>query len=139
MGVSTDGQICFGNVYEEDFEFPWDAEPFEGDIEDWWRQEQGLDASKGYPAEGWLEYQKEFDAAHPLPVTLVNYCSDEYPMWILAVPSSSSSNSRGEALAFSPEDLTVTDEEKTALREFCIKYDLILAEDAAWYLTSYWG
>ena len=25
MGVSTDGQICFGISFGEDFEFPWDA------------------------------------------------------------------------------------------------------------------
>jgi hypothetical protein len=135
MGVSTDGQICFGNVYEEDFEFPWD----EYDLEDWWRKEQGFDESKDYPAEGWLDYQKEFDAAHPCPVKLVNYCSGEYPMWILAVPSTVRSNSRGQALRFDPSELVVSDVEAGALSEFCIKYDLIPEEDAGWYLTSYWG
>jgi hypothetical protein len=96
-------------------------------------------ASKDYPAEGWLDYQKEFDAAHPCPVRLVNYCSGDYPMWVLAVPGSVRSNNRGYAVRFDPAELIVTDAEVQALKEFCIKYDLIPEEDAGWYLTSYWG
>jgi len=155
MGQSTNGQICFGNAYEEDFEFPWDAEPWNGDHEDWWRAECGYAPSKElFDGEGdyidgikpeqavidaYFKEQRDFDAAHPFPVSLVNYCSGDYPMWILAVPSSVLSNSRGEARAFRPAELDVSDEEIAALREFCIKYDLIPAEDATWYLTSYWG
>lgn len=135
MGVSTDGQICFGNVYEEGFEFPWD----EYDLEDWWRKEQGFDESKGYPAEGWLDYQKEFDAAHPCSVELVNYCSGDCPMYILAVPSTCKSNNRGYPEQFEPLELVVPEGELKTFHDFCIKHDLIPEEDAAWYLTSYWG
>jgi len=151
MGVSTDGQICFGNVYEEEFEFPW-GDNDEG-IEGWWRSQNGFVDSIHDEKGDWIngvkptdeqyrEYwksQREFDAIHPLPVALVNYCSGEYPMWIIAVPSSCRSNSRGEALAFDPSELTVTDAEVEALKEFCVKYELIPAEGPGWYLTSYWG
>jgi len=137
MGVSTDGQICFGNVYEDGFEFPWDAG--DGDLEDWWRKQNGFDQSKDYPAEGWLEYGKEFEAAHPCPVELVNYCSGEYPMWMLAVPSTCKSSSRGYPEKFQPSELVVPEAELKAFHDFCIKYDLVPEEDAAWYLTSYWG
>jgi hypothetical protein len=138
MGQSTDGCIAYGVVFEDGYEFPWDAEPFNGDLEEWWRVEQGFDASKGYPAEGWLDYQKQFDAAHPLPAQVENYCSGNYPMWLLAVPSSRRSASRGE-----PEKLDalpdVTEAEKTALREFCAKYQLTPEKAEGWYLYSYWG
>ena len=36
MGVSTDGQICFGIAFEECTEFPWDSEEYDGDIDAWW-------------------------------------------------------------------------------------------------------
>lgn len=151
MSVSTDGQICFGNVYEEDFEFPWENH----DIESWWRKECGFkpsvelyDESGEYvngvkPSQDVIDaYYKEhrdFDLAHVLPVELVNYCSGEFPMWIIAVPSSCRSNNRGYAERFEPGDLTVTKDEIATLRDFCIKYDLIPSEDAGWYLTSCWG
>jgi len=155
MGISTDGQICFGNVYEEDFEFPWDAVEFDGDHEDWWRKECGykpstvlFDEDGEYlngvkPSQSaiddYFQEQREFDVAHPFPVEIVNYCSGECPMYILAVPSSFKSNSRGYPEKFEPSELKVSDEEIAALRNFCIKYDLIPEEDAGWYLTSYWG
>jgi len=34
MGVSTDGQICYGICVDE-IELPWD-ESYDGDIESWW-------------------------------------------------------------------------------------------------------
>jgi hypothetical protein len=155
MGVSTDGQICFGNVYEEGFEFPWDAEPFDGDYEEWWRKERGFQHSfEIYDEEGeylngvrpapesidaYHKEQLDFDTANPFPLELVNYCSGDYPMWILAVPSSCRSNNRGYAERFNPSELVVTDEEVKVLHDFCVKYDLIPEEDAGWYLTSYWG
>lgn len=155
MGVSTDGQICFGNKYEEEFQFPWDAEPFNGDESDWWRVECGFNPSQVVfdehgeylngvkPSDevirGHFEEQTAFDKAHPLPFQVINYCSGDYPMWILAVPSTVRRNNRGEARRFEPTDLVVTDAETHALREFCIKHDLIPEEDAGWYLTSYWG
>ena len=36
MSTSTDGQICYGIAFEEGFEFPWDADEYDGDIEEWW-------------------------------------------------------------------------------------------------------
>ena len=32
MGVSTDGQICYGIVFEEGHEFPWASDEYEKDI-----------------------------------------------------------------------------------------------------------
>lgn len=155
MGVLTNGQICYGNVYEEGFEFPWDAAPFDGDEEGWWRVECGYKPSqvlfddKGNYLNGikpsdeavraHFAEQQAFDDAHPLPVGLVNYCSGECPMWILAVPSTVRSNRRGYPRPFDPQELVVSSDEKKALYEFCVKYNLISDTDAGWYLTSYWG
>lgn len=65
MGVSTDANLCFGVVLAELQDTPWD------------------DIDMG--AEEWFE--DKVDKENP-PVSLVNYCSDSCPAYILAVPSS---------------------------------------------------
>src|SRR5437868_783086 len=100
MSVSTDGQIGYGVIFEDGCEFPWgDSDP-----EQWWRNECGFKSS--------------------FPVELVNYCSGDYPMYMLAVPSSILSNSRGYPEEFDPIKLVVTDKEKAPLIDFCKKYNL---------------
>lgn len=134
MGQSTDGQLSYGVVFEDGQEFPWADDS--GGIDDWWRKQQGFKDSIHDDDGNWIGGVKPneeaydlyfaersaFDAAHPLPVTEVNYCSGEYPMIILAVPSSYRRASRGypEKIDVLP---AVSEAEKTALRE----------------LSSYWG
>jgi len=151
MGQSTNGQICYGIMFEEDTEFPWD------DVgeEDWWLNVKGFrhsfqlfDASGNYlngvePTEEqsdiyWGERSK-FLEDNPLPVSLVNYCSGECPMWIIAVPDTVRYNYRGYPKAFNPSDLTVADQSVAALLDFCKQYDIPIDSEPAWYLSSYWG
>lgn len=103
MGVSTDGQICYGILFEEGVEFPWDDERFDGDMDDWWLFEvlkfrhsfeiydpdgnyiDGTRPSQERISEYYNE-SREFLKANPCPVTKVTHCSCDYPMCILAVP-----------------------------------------------------
>ena len=126
-------QICFGIAFEEDYEFPWSGE--DSDIETWWRDLNGfkhsfeLFDSEGNYIDGkepsgevvvkYFDEEREFDKLHPLPVEMVNYCSGDYPMWIIAVPSSCLSARRGYPSVFNPADLVVSDTEVQALVEFC--------------------
>lgn len=138
MGQSTNGQLCYGVVFEDGYEFPWDAEPFDGDLEEWWRAENGFDDTKGYPAEGWLEYQKQFDAERPCPAKLINYCSGEYPMYMLAIPSTALTAWRGSPKRMDAlPEMSEADQKAFAL--FLEKYDLKPEGEAGWYLSSYWG
>lgn len=138
MSTSTNGQLAYGLIFEDGYGFPWNDESFHGDFEDWWRTEQGFDESKGYPAEGWLEYQKEFDVEHPRPAEEINYCSGDYPMYMLAVPSSVRTAYRG-----SPERIEALPEVSaagvSALLAFCEQYKLKPEGEIGWYLSSYWG
>jgi len=120
MGMSTDGNICFGISFPEDHPFPW------GNYEEgaWW-EEHGTG---------------------PFPVALVNVCNSEYPIWIVAVPSSTISASRGNPQMFDPTSLVVTPEETKALIKFCedhclskmnSKWDTPVDLTPRWYLASY--
>lgn len=138
MSTSTNGQLAYGLIFEDGYEFPWNHESFDGDLDDWWRKEQGFDESRGYPADNWLDYQKQFDKEHPRPVEEVNYCSGEYPMYMLAVPSSILTAYRGSPVRIEalPE---VSATAVSALLAFCEKYELKPEGESGWYLSSYWG
>lgn len=163
MGESTNGQICYGVVFDEDYEFPWDDEKYEGGIEAWWRDVNNFvnPAFNPFTEEGdykpgvanddpriskYFKQDHEWDKAHPLPVELVNYCSGDCPMFILAVKESCISNNRGFPVQFDPSSLTVSDEARRALLKFCVDYGLEISTEEVtevrepeWLLSSYWG
>lgn len=155
MSTSTDGIICCGILLGEDVEFPWEEE-YDGDEEEWWYHEICLyekpfeiyDAAwkelPGITPERKQEYWDHwfaFKEAHPLPITLVNYCHIDAPMYILAVPASTKRCSRGYPQEFEPTELVVTEQEKNFLLNFCRKYlkEEIQITKIKWYLCSYWG
>ena len=159
MSVSTDGQICFGIVFEEGYEFPWDTyrEDGDSDPEDWWRSVNGFKPSfevfdkKGEyldsvqsparekSADDYFNEGRCWDKANPIPFELVNYCSDGCSMYILAMPGSFKRNSRGYPRKISGMDLHGEVKDAIVFSEFCEKYGLKGEEPAAWYLSSYWG
>lgn len=163
MGVSTDGQLCYGVPFPEGFEFPWEKYS----EEKWWRKingykppfmlynEDGEYLSGVKPPEAlvdqYYEHQNEWDKANPFPVEVVNYCSDDCPMYMLAVKESVKNNSRGYPEEINPAELTVTDEQKKVLLnfienyikekvdEYAEDYSDKLSLEPKWYLSSYWG
>lgn len=158
MTTATNGQICFGIRTDEDYEFPWDAEKWDGDIEEWWRVEvhgykppfelfdeegmwiNGVEQPDGVVRE-YFKHRRIFDEEHPaIPVELVNDCSNEYHEYIVAVPSTFMVARRGYPKEFNPLDLVVDERQLAAFTEFCVTYlpDLAISE-ARWYLSSYWG
>lgn len=110
MGFSNDGHISFGYCFSEGYKFPWDAEPFNGDLEYWWRHVKDytppfklygpdgeyapgielLPSLKKYDKpkpkqeviDAYYDPLLAWDKEHPVPVVLVNYCSGDYPMYI---------------------------------------------------------
>lgn len=153
MGVSTDGQICYGVLFDEDYEFPWIVDG-DNDVDTWWRNKHGFTHSfELYDSEGnylngvnpskeqisaYYAEERSFDAANPLPVEVVNYCSCDFPMYILAVPSSTKSARRGYPEEFDPAKLTVTEQEKADLLKFCEENGLAFVKGPAWFLSSLW-
>lgn len=164
MGQSTIGSICYGIKFEEGQEFPWDEEPFHGDIEAWWRSVNSYVnpcfnpfTSEGYFKAGITEndprirqycaHQRIWMAANPVPIVLVNYCSAECPMYILAVPTTCNRCSVGEPLSicdFSPAN---TVGESSRLISFCDSYGIVKNNGIKpsdgnlphpkWWLSSY--
>lgn len=153
MGVSTNGQICFGVGFDDGFEFPW--EEYDDGIHDWWREVQGFAPpvqiydKYGEYLNG-VEPSKEdesayYDAKHkweeenPLPVELVNARSMSYPLWILAVAGTVVTARRGYPEEIFPATMLVTDSRKEFLLDFCKKYGIDTnGAEPAWYLSSFW-
>lgn len=163
MGQSTDGQICFGVAFPEGFEFPWDVdEKADGDIEEWWKNLKGFkplfemwdehgdykDGKEPSDAEKkkYYDHKDKWEEENPVPISLVNYCSGDCPMYMIAVTTSLKKNNRGYPEAFEPSKLTVTPDEIRVLKEFMEKYipfedieDKEFDPEPKWYLSSYWG
>lgn len=153
MGVSTNAQICYGIAFDEEFEFPWSECD---DIEDWWvfnvlgfkhaveiytPEGEYIDGVK--PAADVINKYyadiRAFRDAHPMPIKLVTHCSGDYPMYILAVPGSRITCSRGDWVELDPAALTVTQEEHNRLVHFCEEFSIVVDNTPRWLLTSYWG
>lgn len=155
MSVSTNGIICYGIRFEKGHAFPWDAQPWNGSEDDWWMAVNGYkppfrvydemgrfpggvrppeDRVKAYHAHA-IEWVK----ANPLPFELVNYCSMNHPMYILACPLAGTSCRRGYPERISAATLTVDPEKVLALIEFCARHGIVCPGSPDWYLCSYWG
>jgi len=146
MGKSTDANVCFGVKLEEGQE-PWGNK----DVQNWWLEVSGFEPSKEvFDSEGMLasgmtrldvdRYMKEraeFLKKHPLPFREVNYCSSEFPMFILACPSSVITAHRGFPHNLSLWKQTVKDEEITALEYFFADHMDLDSYDPKWWICSY--
>lgn len=182
MGQSTDGQLCYGIAFPEGFEFPWMEEDEDGDIvgdeEDWWLKENGykppfelydkngeyapgiktkrvmghVEAEDEKLVNSYYEHKREFKDQHPFPVEVINYCSGDCPMYILAIKGTFTRNSRGYPEVIDPAALKVTDEQKQVLIDFCKKYlqekidehngdyhDDKIELEPKWLLSSCWN
>ena len=156
MGVSTDGEISYGILLgeNEDGELPWDT--FE-DIEEWWLMDvmkfkpsvELYDSDGGYIGgvrpdaaiiSAYYDEKFAFKKANPIPVELTNACSGDYPVWILGLAGKGMVANRGYPVVFDPTALTVTNEEKTMLLDFCTTHGIDIGdEQPKWYLSSYYG
>lgn len=150
MTTSTDGQICYGVMVEEEFTFPWD---YDDNIEAWWRKIQGYMppyvlynefgdySTSATPSQKiineYYDHQVAFDEAHPLPIELLMHCSFDYPMYILAVPGTVIYAPRGYPKSFNPIGLNVTETGVAILRKFCQEYGIVGKE--GWWLSSLWS
>jgi len=157
MSQNTDGQICFGILLEEGTELPWDEddECGYGDVEEWWMELNGytppfeiweknsaeyLSDITSEMRDQYYEHRRQWKKANPVPVELVNYCSSDYSMYILALPETCINANRGYPLPFEPNDLVVSSERAIELVRFCGKYDIDIGEEyPRWWLSSYWG
>lgn len=155
MGVSTDGQLCWGILFGEEVEFPWDAEKWEGDIEDWWLYEvckyknpfELFDAKgnwidgkepEGEKVDKYYKSRFAFRDAHPCPVELVNYCSCDYPMYILAVADQVKIANRGYAREVTQKDLADLACNLDILTQFCREHGIETEEEPKLWLSSLW-
>lgn len=151
MGVSTDGQLCYGVAFDEDFVFPWG----EDGIEDWWAYQvhgfkhsfdlfdsDGAFLDCRLPSQERLDAyfaeRRAFDEAHPLPVELVNYCSDGHPMYIVAAVGTLIVARRGSPEVIDPAQLSVTTEQHDALVRFFADHDIEMPREPSWLLSSLW-
>ena len=155
MGVSTDGQLCFGYLFEEGFEFPWDDEQFEDGYEDWWKHINGYENPHEDPftddgewkegfsrdcpkTEIYYDYKRKWESNNPFPVEIINYCSYDCPMYIIAIPETCKSNRRGYPVEVDPATLVVP-EQLQRFKDWFEEHNIETEGEPKWWLSSFWG
>lgn len=154
MGTNTDGQICYGILLDEDCDpLPWDAEEYDSDIDGWWLDEMHFENSmeiydtcgrmEGVTREDiskYFEERRSFLEEHPLPIEVVNVCSLDCPMWVLAIPGSTITASRGYPVEIATSHFNLEHREwDKSLLAFCKTFKIEFEDKPKWYLSSYWG
>lgn len=155
MGVSTNGFICYGIAFDEDYTFPWGT----NDYESWWfinickfkptveiYTEIGSYVNNKEPDQKTIdnyynEYSK-FKKDHPMPFDVENYCSGDYPMDVLVVNESVIKCGRGEPTEINFSDIQnkINNSNLKSFMDFINTYipDKKNTEPK-WMLCSYWG
>ena len=156
MSISSDGIITYGINFDPDEDevvFPWGDD----DIDDWW-----IDVVHGYkppfelfdkdgdyiggvkpPQERISEYfahRRTFkDSLPELPVEMVIHCDYNYSMWIIAIPGTNISASRGYPQKIPDGFIHHDPEWDSILIGFCEKHGIDMPDKPAWWLTSLYG
>ena len=156
-------KIFYGVAFDEEAEFPWDTDEYDGDPELWWFGVQDFEPTvELFMLEGdWIDGEgvkapqekidqyyrerREFKESHPpLPVERVAHSSHDWPMYILAVPGTVKWKLAGPGypLVFEPSDLVVSQAERQALLEFCEAYGFEFEGEPGWFCVpriGNWG
>ena len=159
MTISSNGIIAYGIMFDEDNieNLPWIGEDGDGDIDDWWVDvvhkwkppfvlfdESGNYTNDVKPPQEWIsEYfdkRREFVKSLPkLPIKMVIHCSFDYSMWIMAIPETVMSVSRGYPQKI-PDGFVHHDPQwDKTLVEFCEQYKIEIPDQPSWWLTSLYG
>lgn len=142
MGTSTDGILCYGfhlTDEEDDYaEVEWLKE-HDGDFEEFCAHLAGLEQPEHHDYKrDWPEYWKAKREAHAaLNVDMVQHCSCDYGMYILAVKDSVHGASRGYPKKLG-QKIDAMPGWVTSLRDFCERIN-IPYKDPEWILCSYWS
>ena len=87
----------------------------------------------------YYEERRAWKDAHPLPFELVNYCSNEEAMYIVAIPGTIKNGRRGYPERIDPGKLVVKEEKVEKLLAFLVEHKMKPRGKPGWWLSSYWG
>lgn len=133
MGVSTDAILVFGFDCGE-------TQP----IKDWIDDLIAEEAHLIRPAGSWdnpdvrAYHDARREAIEACPVDIVDHCSGEYPMYVVALRGSEIRSSRGHSTVIDPAALNVAPERIVAMKAWCEAHGIQWREPS-WLLVSYWG
>jgi hypothetical protein len=140
MGTTTKGVIFHGIMFPDEFDFPWNGDKYDGNIDEWWIYE-----CCGYKGTDEYSERKEFLKENPIPIALAWTYSYEYTCFgIAAIGSIVESSDDVTELNFS--EMEINDVERNSVIDFCEKY--IKTEDEGddfpelktkWYLSGFHG
>ncbi len=157
MGSDARVHICYGVILDDDAEYPWDSEEFNGDLEEWWiTKVKGFKHSfEIYENDEYINGQKpkqsiidkyhdeknDFIKSNPLPFELYDCGSTSYGDCIkvlgLKEPSFYSDWEEPSEIDFSK--LVVSEKDKLSIISFCEEYEILYEKEPTWYACCTYG
>ncbi len=142
MSISSDGIICYGICFGEEFEFPFgcdvedeDGNPLEHEEFDDWYVDVilGVDSSE-------MDYKEKSDIINNSQLELCQHCSYDYPMYILCIRGTEHKAWRGDPTLLDFEEMNkfVTPEAVAELKRVAKIIDPDCGEPG-WWLASLYG
>lgn len=119
MGQSTDGILTFGvdlGEYKDFMSIKGDDGDYSHDWDDFLYKISGIEK---------YDYSKLIEFEEALGVELVQYCSCDYPMYILSVAGTTTNVSRGYVEEIDPIEMAISPAQVAVLKDFWDKYIVV--------------
>lgn len=129
MGIDSDGILYFGFTVGDEDEPPEFMDGFE-DFDSFIEAKAGLTDDS--------PYEQRKAAREACPAELYQYCSWEYPMYILGVRGAEYCACRGDAIEIGAKELWVDQDKIDAFRAWC-QDNGIEWQEPKWLLCSMYG
>ncbi len=127
--------ICYGVLFEEDFEFPWNTEKHLHSLKLWYLEQNGISEGGNFDLEKIKAEYTKFELQQINCIEEVNYSSKKEPMIILAISSTTKSSLIGDPTEFNPIDMVYDEIDKSFLISLCERIGN--KNQPKWYLCSY--
>jgi len=148
----TEGRLIYGVYFNDSFEFPWSYEPYNEDIEAWWRDVQGYvnphvnpfdergNAKPGISEdspliESYVQYEYDWTEVNPIPVELMNYWDHDIPAYVMTTKHISPTDTQDYPIKITIADLEDIEEARQTLLQFLRQFNIEPETEIAWWLV----
>jgi len=129
MGISADGVLFYGWLFEEGYNLPWGE-----DVDKWWMKINGYKLPDNIDEDTQYHYRMKWRSGNPIPFVVGNYYSMGRPIYALAAKVLLT----GRKGVVEIDDMEIDYKVILKIRKICEDHGVNLCGEPKWWLASYW-